>query len=435
MNRAVALIAVMMLLCGCIPRRITPSTTTADGILSRTGKIIRSRTSEPDALLPPDVHLDRPLSSDDAVGLALWNNPQLRSDLATLGVAEGDLLEAGLMRNPRLDLLIPVGAKPFELLLNLPIETFLQRPRRIDASQQALEQLAESLTQNGLNVARDARWAHADLVQAIGRLQIAKQAVDLRERIASLTDARLRAGDISELETIMVRTELGSTREQLLRFEHDIEIALERLRAVLGLAVERAPLRVASVSPSAQTPPSIEDLVEKAMSSRADLRAAELGIVAAMKRAHWERSRILWFAAQLSSKEVGSSGILTGPGVSFEIPVFSRNQGLIRRADAEVDVASRQYLALKQRVAFEVAEAREQLVQAQDAFKRLREEIVPPLERAVAVAENQYRTGDVAYLFVMEETRGLTDSQIRVIDAETAIRKAEAQLERCVGSR
>jgi cobalt-zinc-cadmium efflux system outer membrane protein len=179
----------------------------------------------------------------------------------------------------------------------------------------------------------------------------------------------------------------------------------------------------------------VSDLLEKAMAARPDLRAAELGVAAATKRAHWERSRILWLTAQLSSKGVGSNGILTGPGISFEIPVFNRNQGFIARADADVEVASRTYLAVKQRVALEVVEAREQLVQAQDALKRLREHVLAPLERAVTVAENQHKTGDVAFLFVLEQTRGVVDTQVRVVDAETAARRAQAQLERSVGSR
>jgi cobalt-zinc-cadmium efflux system outer membrane protein len=140
-------------------------------------------------------------------------------------------------------------------------------------------------------------------------------------------------------------------------------------------------------------------------------------------------------AAQLSSKEVGANGVLTGPGISLEVPIFNRNQGLIARADAEVEIASLQYLALKQRVALEVAEAREQLVQAQDVLRKLRDEVLPPLQRAGALAEDQYKKGEVAYLFVLEQTRGLIDAQLRIVDAEAAIRRAQAQLERSVGSR
>jgi outer membrane protein, heavy metal efflux system len=435
MNRGLLFITAVMMLSGCAGPRAASHKTTAEGILSRTGRSVQPDTASTKRSLPPGVDLRQPLSSDDAVGIAIWNNPQLRADLATIGLAEADLIDAGLLRNPRLDMLVPVGAKPFELLLSLPVEVFWQRPRRIAASQQALDQLAQSLIQNGLNTARDARWAHADVVQAVDRAAVARQSAELRERVSKLTEARLRAGDISELETIAAKTESASAGEQLIRSEHDVQLATERLRAVLGMATERPSLRVNSLPPPAEAPPPMEALLEKAMETRPDLRAAELAIATATKRAKWERSRILLLSAQLSSKEVGTNGVLTGPGVSFELPVFNRNQGLIARADAEVEVASRQYVALKQRVALEVAEAREQMIQALDALKAVREQVLPPLRRAVALAEDQYKKGDVAYLFVLEQNRGLVDAQLRVVDSEAAIRRAQAQLERSVGSR
>lgn len=127
---------------GCAARRVASNTATADGILSRTGKSIQPGAAPATDSSPPGISLEQPLSSDDAAGIALWNNPQLRADLAAIGLAEADLLDAGLLRNPRFDMLIPVGAKPLEMLVNMPIEVFWQRPRRIAASQQALDQLA-----------------------------------------------------------------------------------------------------------------------------------------------------------------------------------------------------------------------------------------------------------------------------------------------------
>jgi len=435
MKTGLALIAVTVLAGGCAVRKVASNTATAEGILSRTGKPVQPRTAPATDSSPPGISLEQPLSSDDAAGIALWNNPQLRADLAGIGLAEADLIDAGLLRNPRFDLLIPVGAKPLEMLLNMPFEVIWQRPLRIAAAQRALDQLAQSLIQNGLNAARDARWAHADMVQAIDRVGVAKQSAELRGRVAKLTEVRLREGDISELETITARTESGLAREQLARFEHDIQIALERFRAALGLSLKRASLQVNSPPPALDPPPPIEALLEKAMSSRPDLRAAEMAVAAATARGKWERSRIMLLAAQLSSKEVGANGLLTGPGISLEAPIFNRNQGLIARADAEVEIASRQYVALKQRVALEAAEARAQLVQAQDALRKLRDDVLPPLQRAGALAEDQYKKGEVAYLFVLEQTRGLIDAQLRIVDAEAAIRRAQAQLERSVGSR
>ena len=434
--RLLILVVLACLLGGCAPRRLPAPGTTAARIAERSGLPAPPEGQSTDKpSFPPGVTLDKPLSSDGAAAIALWNNAQLRVDMGALGIAEADLIDAGLLRNPRLDLLLPVGAKPFELLLNLPIETLIQRPKRIAASQAAYDQLAESLIQNGLNTIRDARLAHADVVQAHARADVAERAATLRTRIAGITEARLKAGDISELDTVQARTEAGTAQEQLARFRHDLALADERLRLALGLSLPRPAIQVfASPAPS-DAPPPLESLIEKALASRPDLRAVELSIATATKRARWERSRMLWLSAQLSSKEVGTNGLLTGPGISAEIPIFHRNQGLIARAEADVEVATRQYLATKQRIAFEVAEARQQLLQAQEALTRTREQIVIPYNAGQALAEEQYKKGDVAYLFVLEQTRALIDAELRVVDFEAAVRRAQAQLERSVGAK
>lgn len=417
----------------CAPK-IVHTPVTADGILARTGaKLSPVGATTP---LPPGVSLDRLLKADDAAAIAVWNNAQLRADLAALGIAEADLIDAQLLlRNPRLDMLVPVGAKPFELIANFPLEVFVQRPRRIALSEQALRQLAESLIQNAVNTARDARLAHADLVQAEERVRLAQESVELRDRVAKLTEARLRAGDIGEIETLAAKTEAGVARELLARLRHDVELARQRLCFVLGLPPGESAVRAAAEPVPPEQAVALDALIEKSMASRADLRAAELAVTTATTRARWECSRYLWLTAQLSSKGVGSNGVLTGPGLSFEVPVFNRNQGLIARAEAEVKAASLQYLALKQRVALEVADARGLLLQGYEGLRKVREEVLVPLQRGVTLAEDQYRKGDVAYLFVLEQTRGLVDARQRVIDFEASIRRAQAQLERSVGSR
>lgn len=395
-------------------------------------------TARDESAWPPGLQPGSALSSDDAASLAIWNNKQLQADLATIGVARADLIDAGLLRNPRLDMLMPVGSKPFELLLNYPIEVFWQRRRRVAMATQAYEQLGTSLIQNGLNTVRDARLAHADLVLAKERLRIAKESLSLRSRIAELTDARLRAGDISELDAMAAKSERAAALEQLARLHEDVQVANERLRFAIGLARDGGAAILAVRADAVQiTPPiPVSDLLDHAMGARADLKAAEIGINTAMNRAKWEHSRRFQLVSgQLSSKGIGTNGILTGPGLSLELPIFNRNQGLIARADADVEVAARQYQALKQRVAFEVQEARALLVQAHAGLEKLNQEVLPAFRRTADLAEQQYKNGDVAYLFVLEQSRGSIDAQLRLADAEAAVRRGIAQLERSVGSK
>jgi outer membrane protein TolC len=55
------------------------------------------------------------------------------------------------------------------------------------------------------------------------------------------------------------------------------------------------------------------------------------------------------------------------------------------------------------------------------------------VKKTVSLAEREYRRGAASYLFVLEQTRGLVDAQLREADFDAAVLRAEAQLKRAVG--
>jgi outer membrane protein TolC len=292
------------------------------------------------------------------------------------------------------------------------------------------------LVQNALTVIQDARIAHANLVLAKNREKILQNTSDLRKRIAKMTSKeRVSTGQLTQAEGIATEVESASAEELWVRSKHDTLLAQDRLRLVLGLMFSSVSFKVKSNGPEISEIQNSEELVTKAILVRPDLKALELGVKAAAARAAWEKARIAQLSLLLSTKGVGTYGILSGPGVSLEIPIFHRNDGRRDRADAEVEMASMQYLALKQRVAFEVKESRELLLQAQEVLSRTRKNVLPLVEKTVALAEKEYRRGAASYLFVLEQSRTLVDNQLREADFAAAVLRAEAQLMRAVGGK
>jgi len=192
--------------------------------------------------LPPGVTLAGKLSAEDAVAIALWNNAAFAAAVASLGVARAEVVDAGLLRNLSFQALLPVGPKPFEMVLQAPVEALWQRPRRVAAAKLALDQVAEGLVAGGLDLARDVRLAHADLEAAELRAVVATESAKLRLRIAELTERRLCAGDVSEMEANVTRLDARSAAEAAERFSRDVESARERLRMLLGLRMDKTPL-------------------------------------------------------------------------------------------------------------------------------------------------------------------------------------------------
>ncbi len=419
---------------GCAARAPSLPPHTATEVERRSGHPMRPPDQQVDGALPAGIDLADGVTEDEAVAAALWNNAALSADLAGLGLARADLIDAGLLRNPSLQMLLPVGAKPFELSILFPLEQLWQRPKRVAAARRQWEQVAEGLVQHGLDTARDARQAWAALLRAQERQSATAEAAALRREIAEIAAARLRAGDISEAEAQAAAAAAAASDDEAARAVGDVAVARARLRLALGVA-GAGQLAATPAPASFDAPPSADDLRAQAMGSRPDLRALELSVQAAAYRAKWERSKIAALGAILSSKEVGTSGVLTGPGVSADIPIFGSHHGGAARADAEVEQASRQYVALRQRVDLDVVEAYTSFAQARESLARWHDRIVPAAKVVVEASRRAYETGDVSFLAVLEASRLWKDATLREIDLAAAARQAAADLDRSVGTR
>lgn len=418
---------------GCATSGTVPGRGQVDeAIRGRMGRGLRTEAGPPS--LPPDVSLDDGLTRDEAVAIALWNSPAFEASLADLGLARADLVDARLLRNPILSLLFPVGPKQLEWTLQFPIEVLWQRPRRVAAATLNAQAVAERLVSNGLTLIADVRQAYVEAAAGERRITLATENADLAKRLSDITDARLRAGDISELEARAARSDASQVQATLRSLEHELEAAKVTLTYRMGLDTPPEQLRI---TPGAETVfascGTARGLVEEALASRPDVRAAEIGIEAAGQRASWERSRVLNLIAMLDANQQGSQGFEMGPGVNFDIPIFSRNQGGILRATAELERASQTYLAVRQQVASEIRTASIRFNQAQQAVQIWESDIVPSLQVELRQAEGAYRAGEVALLSLLDVSRRLVQARIRLVEVGIDRQRAAVALEHRIG--
>lgn len=418
------------LLLTCLPVLVKGQSTSVE---QKTG----GATTRAEFRIPGGVNPADGLSEDEAVAVALWNNPQLHADLAALGLARADLKDAGLLRNPLLTLLLPVSPFPqLESAIQFPVDVFWQRRKRVEAAKAELERVAVSLDQNALTLIRDVRLVFTDLELARRRVEMSAETLRIRKETLRLMRIRLREGDVSEAEVAAAALDESLAEEQAARFERETVIVRNRLRHVLGMIEQpETTFERPALEPALPTggEPSLENLTAAAVASRPDVRAAEFSIAAATKRAKWERSRIGALSALLNFKNGAGVGFAPRPGLVAELPVFNRNQGGIGRADAEVQRAAWQFLVTRQRIALDVAEAFNQRKQALETLKIWQQQTIPAATENLRLAERAFQTGDQSFLVVLEADRRLVDIRMREAELKADARRAEIQLERAVG--
>ena len=415
---------------GSIPDRGSVS----DELMKRTGVDPRGLASPGTPTIPPGISLDDTLAPDEAVAIALWNNWAFQAALADLGVARADLTEARMLRNPILSLLFPWGPKQLEATLQLPADALWQRPRRVAAASSNIQAVGARLVNDGLALIAEVRRAYFEAAASDLRLALATENADLARRIAGIAEARLKAGDISELEARAARSDAAQFEITRNTLEHQRALTRVQLVALLGIEQDPEQLRLvaADALPVGEcgSPPA---LIREALSSRPDVRAAEMAVEAAGSRASWERSRILNLIALLDANGQGREGFEMGPGIAPELPVFNQNQGPIGRAHAELDRASRQYLAVRTRVTSDVRSAYLRLSETQRALVLWDQRIVPELEIERNQAETAYTAGEASLLSVLDVGRRLVDARVRRLEASIAFQQAAVSLDYSVG--
>ncbi|MBL8186641.1 MAG: TolC family protein [Acidobacteria bacterium] len=425
------------------------TTNVSKQVEARTGHRLNPAAKPVGFALPEGVSLDDGVSEDEAVAIALWNNPALQAELAALGLARADVIEAGQLRNPNLTLILPFSVRVLEAVALWPFDVLWQRPHRVAAAKLELNRTEETLAAMALDLVRDVRLAYADALLAESRSRIAAQAARERNEIAVIVNAQFRVGEISELETNASRLDASLAAEQAGRFANDVSLARIRLHALLGFGTSAQSFQLAPTSTSATpvtpaltvalpanaTADPINELIKQAFEARPELKAAELAIEAAGQRAKWERSKILVVSAIAKEYGKGVNGFEQGPGLMIDLPIFNRNGGAISRAETDIERAAKQLAAARHRVAMEVQQAYAQLEQERQSLERWRMTVQPQTREELRRAERAYAAGDVAYLLVLQTAQRHTDAQLREVELQAAQARAAANLERSIGRR
>jgi cobalt-zinc-cadmium efflux system outer membrane protein len=383
------------------------------------------------------VAIEDGLGIEEAVALALWNNPDFLAALADLDIARADLVQAGLLKNPILSLLLPLGPKQFEAAVNWSVDAMWQRPRRVEDARLNAEAVASQLMAHGLRLVGDVKVAYVDALAAERAARVAADQAALADQMATMVGGRLALGDASDLEARMARVD--ATRAQAVRTTRaaDRDRARLRLYALLGLPPATVPVVLIDPGPvpASVCGASSAPLIAAALAARPDVRAAELHVEGAGERAGLERAKIMALTATLDMNGQGRDGFEAGPGLAVELPILARNQGGRARAAAELVQATRRYEAVRAAVAVEVEAALVSFLEARGLESTLGSDLAASLGRERQQIDRLYDAGEVSLFAVLEMRQRLNDVELSRLEVGLAAARAIARLEAAIGQR
>jgi len=276
------------------------------------------------------------------------------------------------------------------------------------------------------------------------RQELAADLVKLNRDLASITEERFKAGDISELELNMAKVELARAESRLLEVERERIPLRIKIASVTGLNENEINLSDRFSVP--EQSPNYRDLVKHALVARPDLLAlarecdkAEAESRLAVAEALPNLTAGIFVQLERGSTEVGglsstSSDTQLGLRVSMPIPVFDRNRGGRAAARSRQDSAESRRLALERSIAAEVGSAISRLSSAEGILGLYEQDIIPQLTENLRLTREAYQLGEVGILSVIDEQKKYFEVNDSYQTALHSRRMAITQLETAVAA-
>jgi cobalt-zinc-cadmium efflux system outer membrane protein len=264
------------------------------------------------------------------------------------------------------------------------------------------------------------------------RLAAARVQVQDVERLTEILRAREREGEGSRFDRVRAEQELRETRQLVT----SAAVALAEDRAALSAMLPPGVTvtRITGTIHTQQAMGSVDRLIARAASTRAELRALQRSAErAALESDAARRARLPAPAVSGGLKRAGDqSGRERGGvfGLSVSLPLFDAGGREAARWAAERARVDAERASIEQRIRLEIVRASEALALRQAAVSEDREAAGDELTR---IAEVAYREGEVGILELLDAVRTASRSRLRSIDLRLDARLAQIALERAVG--
>ncbi len=340
--------------------------------------------------------LQQELTADSAVQIAFLNNPKVQEIFEEIGIAQADLVEAGLFSNPAFDLFFRFPEKS-NLKTNIEytitssfIDLFLI-PLRVKVAKTELEQTILRVTNDILDLAFEVEQTFYELQASQQDLKYVQSIVELTSIHSELAQRQQKIGNVNDLEFQQIQARYLEAELEMARIQNDIIRLREKLNRLLGFCGD-IQWKVSDNLPEIDYQGVPLDCLESvAFSERLDLQAARFDVLRLSRKLGIKQ---WWVYTQgrigIAGERDPDGTNVIGPAFTGEIPIFNYGQADRLRLHAELRQAQNHLAALEIQVLSEVREAHKLLMNNLRIINEYRARIIPLQSKILQSSEELY---------------------------------------------
>ncbi len=411
----------------------------ANTVHLRTGKRVqwnRGTAQDAEAQAAVASLLRHPLAADTAVQVALLNNRNLQATYEELGIAQADLVEAGLLRNPifTFERRFPGQALEMDLLKEFIDILLLPLRKRIAAAQFEAAKL---------RVGHEILKMAAEVRAAFYEHQGDQQLVDLRKTVAEATERSAetalrmqQAGNLKNLDLATEQASHAQAKIELAKAQSEAVQTREKLNKLMGAFGAQTNWTVASRLPELPGGDvSTSQLESRAIEQRLDLAAARQEFIAQARSLGIARADAILQQAEVGAhyeREI-SGEYAVGPSVNVPIPIFNQGQAAVARSSAKLRQSEQRYLALAADIRSDVRAARDKMLLSRRQVEYFKSTALPTRTRVTEESQLEYNAMQIGPFQLLQAKQEEVKTGAESVEALRDYWVARAELEKAVG--
>lgn len=376
-----------------------------------------------------------PVALAELEAMAQANNPTLAQAAARVEAARGQWVQVGLWSNPSGGYAAAevgdngtAGQQGGFVSQEVSMGGKLRLNRAVAAQEiRIAEQQFEAQRYRVLN---DVRISFYDVLIAQRRVEISQQLGKVGEQALEAVDKFLRAKEASRVDLLQARIETSSAQILSQNAQNDYIAAWRRLAAVVGVPnLQPAPL---NGDLQADIPEiSFDDALHRLLATSPEMAAAQASVARAQKavdRARAEPVPNVDLEAQVQHDNSTGFG-MANIQIGLPVPVFNRNQGGIRRAQAELAAAQGDVQRLQLDLQNRLATVYQRFANTKQQVTEYRERILPDAQSSLEMVTNGYRQGEFGYLMLLTSQRTYFQTNLAYLESLRELRQSTVAIE------
>jgi len=398
---------------------------------------VRSHAMQLGASISPTLEqpLNEGMTLADFERIAEQNNPTLAQAAARVRAAQAEWLQAGLYPNPR------VGYHATEIgdekqagqqgaFASQEFVTAGKLRRGRDVAAQAVREAEFACQAQRQRVIHDVRRAFYDVLVAQRTIELTDQLVRIEQESERASEQLFNAKEVSRVDVLQAKIEAETARLLAEKARNRYAAAWRNLAAVTG-AGDMQPTPLAGELHDCLTRFTWEESLARVLDENPELAEARAGIARAEAVVCREIAMRIPNVDLLAGAAYDNAtrDSIAEVQVGVPLPLFNRNQGNIRKAQAEASVARAEARRIALELQQKLAATFEQYQNAYSQVERYSQEILPNAQTSLDLVTAGYRREEFSYVTLLMAQRTFVQVNLAYVEAIRNLHGAVAAIE------